>query len=209
MFRAVLVLALIAAPAYAALPLLALELIGPTDVIGLIDHLTKSETPTSVDVQVGAMVSQGKLLVGRLKVNVTMERSSRNWRGQVMSQLTVPTEISYAIELSGIRPEHVRLDVKNKLLVVTMPAPRVESVTPVLAEVKQENTFRAARFRMLDRHVGTEMQNTMLLHDYQARAREAGESHAAAMRAEGRTRLQGLLQTLMAKSCPGLIVLVE
>ena len=66
----------------------------PTDVVKLIDTLTKKDSTTTVEVKLGNMVGQGKLLVARTRVNVAMERSSRNWRGKVIVQMTVPSDIS-------------------------------------------------------------------------------------------------------------------
>src|SRR6185369_13122110 len=95
-------LALVAASA-SPLDLLVSPLPSPTDVIGVLDALTKKHSSTSVDVKVGATVSQGKLLIARTSVDVAMERSSRNWRGRVLVTMTVPTEVSYSINLADIR----------------------------------------------------------------------------------------------------------
>src|SRR4051794_17785612 len=136
----------------------------PGDVVSLIDTLTKKESATSVDVKKGKTVGQGKLLVARTKVDVAMERSSRNWRGRVLVNVTVPTEISYSIDLREIRPEHITLDAKNRVLIVAMPPLRVEDVTPLLSSLKADNTFKHARFRRMDKDVSQGLQNTMLTH---------------------------------------------
>src|SRR5205085_12097768 len=118
-----------ATPAGAVLPLEVLGLPSPTDVVKLLDALTKKDSSTSMQVKVGETVSQGKLLVARTRVEVALERSSRNWRGRVRVHMTVPSDISYSVNLAAIRPEHIRVDAGRRLLVVTMPDPQVEDVT--------------------------------------------------------------------------------
>jgi hypothetical protein len=142
-----LVLALTATPASAILPLEAFGLPGPTDVVWLLDSLTRKDSTTRMEVKLGATVGQGKLLVARTRVEVVMERSSRNWRGCVTVHMTVPTAITYSVNLAAIRPEHVRPDAHHGVLVVVMPTPQVEEVTPLLAELKTDNTFGKCRFR--------------------------------------------------------------
>ncbi|MGL4553868.1 MAG: hypothetical protein ACRC33_22140 [Gemmataceae bacterium] len=204
-----LVAGLLAAGAAAALPLELLGLPGPTDVISAIDYLTKRDSKTTVDVKAGKVTSAGKLLVGRLKVDVKMERSSKNWRGQVTSTVVVPTEISYAVDLADLKPHHVRIDAQERALVVVMPTPRVEAVTPLLSDVKKDTGFKGARFKLFDSHTGTELQHAMLLHDYQARAKTVGEGHAAKVRAEGRERFRELLEALLGRAFRGLSFRVE
>jgi hypothetical protein len=202
--------ALALVPASASpLDLLVSPLPSPTDVIGVLDALTKKDSSTSVDVKVGATVSQGKLLIARTSVNVAMERSSRNWRGSVLVTMIVPTEISYSINLADIRTEHVRLDPKRRALVVTMPKPRVEDVTPQLANLEADSKFKRGRFKRLDADTGRALQNEMLRHDYQARARQEGEGRAEAVREQGRKVLQGFLEKLLRGSAPGVRVIVE
>ena len=75
----------------------------PGEVVKIIDALTKSDSATAVDVKVGRTVSQGKLLVARTRIDVELERSSRNWRGRVQVQMIVPSEITYSIDLSQIK----------------------------------------------------------------------------------------------------------
>lgn len=181
----------------------------PTDVIGLLDAVTKRDSDTTVDVKVRETVSQGKLLIARTRVNVEMERSSRNWRGRVLVNMTVPTEITYSINLADIKAEHIRHDPTRKALVVTMPAPRVEDVTPHMAGLQADSAFKRARFRRLDGDTSRELQNEMLRHDYQARAREVGERQAAAAREQGRQALQELLERLLRGTAPGVRVIVE
>src|SRR5262249_29633955 len=151
----------------------------------------------------------GKLLVARTKVDVTMERSSRNWRGRVLVNVTVPTEISYSIDLREIRPEHITLDVKNHVLIVAMPPLRVEDVTPLLSSLKADNTYDDARFRRMDKDGSQELQNTMLTHDYQARARKDGEAGIKQVREQGRLALQEFLQRLLQGTNPGILVIVD
>ncbi len=181
----------------------------PGDVVSLIDTLTKRDSRTNVDVRKAQTFSQGKLLVARTKVDVALERSSRNWRGQVLVQMTVPTEISYSIDLQEIRPSHITLDAENRLLIVAMPPLKVEDVTPLLSSLKAENTYKRARFRRIDNNVSKDLQNTLLTHDYQARARKHGEENIASVREQARTSLQDLLQRLLGRSCPGVKVVVD
>src|SRR5262245_44819968 len=189
-------LLLVAIPA-SALPLELLGLPGPTDVISAIDYLTKKDSKTKVEVKAGKVTSAGKLLIGRLRVDVKMERSSKNWRGTVNSTVVVPTEISYAVDLADIKPHHVRIDAEERALIVTMPPPRVEAVTPLMSDVRKDTGYRGARFRMMDAHMGTELQHAMLLHDYQAKAKKVGEEHAAKVRADGKERFKELLESLL------------
>lgn len=208
MRRAALLLLLCAAPAF-ALPLELLGLPGPTDVLGAIDYLTKKDSDTKVDAKAGKMAPGGKLLVGRLAVDVKLERSSKNWRGKVSSTVSVPTEVSYAVDLADIKPQHVRIDAKDKALIVTMPRPKVEAVTPLLSDIKKDTGYKGVRFKFLDAHTGTELQHAMLLHDYQAKAREVGEKHAAKVVAAGREKLRELLGVLLGRAFPGLTIRVE
>jgi hypothetical protein len=41
----------------------------------------------------------------------------------------------------------------------------VEDVTPLLSSVQTENTYKAGRFKRLDRTTSQELQNAMLMHD--------------------------------------------
>src|SRR5262245_30185652 len=134
----------------------------PGDVIKVIDALTKKDSDTSVSVKLGDTVSQGKLLIARTSVDVQMERSSRNWRGRVVVTMTVPSESTYSVNLVEIRAEHVRLDPKRKAIVVAMPRPRVEDVTPLLGDLKADSAFKRARFKRLDADTGRALQNEML-----------------------------------------------
>jgi hypothetical protein len=190
----------------APLPLL---LPGPTDIVALIDALTKKDSDTSVDVKLKRTFGQGKLLVARARVDVAMERSSRNWRGRVLVRMSVPSEISYAIDLSDIRPDHVRVEADGRRLVIAMPAPKVEDVTPMLDAVRADNTFKAARFRLFDSATSQSLQNAMLTHDYLIRAREVGAQQAAKVREQGRAALQEFLRKLLEGPCPGVEVVVE
>jgi hypothetical protein len=216
MIRRVALVAVIACLASAALSplraqfsLLVPALPSPSDVIKIIDALTRNDSSTTVDVKLGQPVSQGKLLVARTKVDVAMGRSSKNWRGRVSVQMSVPTEITYSIDLSKIRPEHIRLDPMKGLMIVTMPPPCVEDVTPMLTAVKSDNSYKACRFKFCDKGTSRELENAMLLHDYQARARQEGEKAAPQVREQGRARLQELLQKLLEGTAPGVRVVVE
>ena len=181
----------------------------PTDVVRVIDNLTKHDSDTTVEVKFGSTVSQGKLLVARMRVDVTLERTSKNWRGQVLVQLVVPSDVSFSVDLSEIRPEHIRLDVKQRCLIIAMPMPKVEDVTPLLTEVKRENTFRRARFKFLDKDTTHQLQNTMLTEDFLIHARGKGAMHVEEIRKEGRDVLQTFLQRLLQGSAPGVNVVVE
>jgi hypothetical protein len=189
--------------------LLTIALPSPGDVIKLIDTLTKSDSDTSVNVKLGKTVTQGKLLVARTKVQVAMERSSKNWRGKVLVHMTVPTEISYSIELTELKAEHIRLDQQRGQVIFTMPAPKVEDVTPMLNEVKADNNYKAARFKLFDKDTSRELQNTMLLHDYQARARKEGQSAIPQIRAQAKQSLQQFLEKLLQGTASRVQVVVE
>jgi hypothetical protein len=138
-----------------------------------------------------------------------MERSSRNWRGTVVVVMTVPSDISFSVDLAKIRPEHIRLDATNRQLIVTMPTPEVEDVTPVLTAVKIDNAYRRARFKLLDRDTSRQLQNVMLRGDYQDRARKAAAAELPRVREQGKRALQALLQKLLARGFPGLTIVVE
>src|SRR5215470_14986547 len=81
---------------------LVVPLPSPGDVVKVLDYLTQQESSTSMDVKVGNTTHQGKFLVARTRVDVAMERSSRNWRGRVVVQMSVPSDISYSVDLSKI-----------------------------------------------------------------------------------------------------------
>src|SRR5262249_39171804 len=158
---------------------------------------TTTDSSTTMQLKLGDTVSQGKLLVARTRVEVAMDRSSRNWRGPVQVHMTVPTDVSYSVNLAAIRPEHIRVDAKQRLLIVTMPAPEVEDVTPLLTELKSEDKFKFARFRRLDGDASRQVQNAMLREDYQLRARKEGEARLPEVRERARVALGELLQTLL------------
>jgi Protein of unknown function (DUF4230) len=198
-----------AEPAFGQLLLLAPALPSPADVVKVIDHLTKKDSETSVDVKLGKTTRQGKLLVARTKVDVGMERSSRNWRGRVVVHMTVPSEVSYSVDLTTIRPEHIRLEEKSRRLIVAMPTPQVEAVTPALPEVRVKNDFNQARFKRLDGDTSRELQNVMLREDYQAKARKKAEEQLPQIRDQGRVALEAFLQKMLIGSFPGLKVVVE
>lgn len=209
MYQRAILFLLVSGATATALPLELLGLPGPTDVLSAIDYLTKKDSKTTVNVKAGKMVSAGKLLVGRLTVDVKLERSTKNWRGKVSSTLVVPSEISYAVDLSELREQHVRVDVEARALIVKMPVPKVEAVTPLLASLKQETGFKGLRWKLTDGHAGTELQHAMLVHDYQAKARELGEKQAAKVREQGRRRFGELLEALLGPAFPGLAFRVE
>jgi hypothetical protein len=181
----------------------------PTDVIKVIDSLTRKESGTSIDVKLGGTVGQGKLLIARSRVNVTLERSSRNWRGRVLVHVIVPTDVTYTIDLADLRPGHIRCDQQNRLLVVAMPLPRVEAVTPILADVKTDNTFTRCRCRFFDKAEVRNLQNTILKEDYQDKARQAAAAQLPSIRQQGRAPFQVFLEKLLSTTSPGIRVLVE
>jgi hypothetical protein len=196
-------------PARAVIPLEVIGLPSPTDVVKVLDALTRKDSATSVEVKPGSIVGQGKLLVARTRVEVAMERSSRNWRGPVEVHMTVPSDVSYSVNLAAIRAEDIRVDAGRRLLIVTMPAPQVEDVTPVLTALKAENKFKHARFRRFDGDACHELQNAMLKEDYQLHARKEGEARIPEVRKQARAALQELLQTLLRANGPEIQVQVE
>jgi hypothetical protein len=198
-----------ATPAPAVLPLEVFGLPSPTDVVRLLDALTRKDSSTSVEVKPGTPVRQGKLLVARSRLEVVLERSSRNWRGQVHVHLSVPSDVTYSLDLADIRPEHVRVDAGRRLLIVALPAVRVEDVTPVLTSLKAEDKFKHARFRRFDGDASREMQNAMLKEDYQLHARKEGEARLPEVREQARAALEELLQALLRPGCPDIQVRVE
>jgi len=181
----------------------------PGDVVKILDVLTKKDSSTTTDVKMGDTTSQRKLLVARTRVDVALERTSRNWRGRVVVKLTVPSDISYSVDLTKIRPEQIRLDATKRQLIVTMPTPEVEDVTPLLSSVKIDNTFRRARFKLFDTDISRQLQNVMLREDYLARARKSGEAHLLEVRAQGKQALRTFLQKLIGHNFPGVTVVVE
>jgi hypothetical protein len=197
------------ATAWAILPTDLLGLPSPTEVVRVIDTLTRKDSDTDVQVKLGKAVGQGKLLVSQMHVEVVMDRSSRNWRGRVAVHMTVPTDISYSVNLTTIRTEHIRIDPKQRLLIVTMPPPQVEAVTPVLPDLKSENTFKHCRFRRFDADACRDLQNSMLKEDYQDRARKEGESRLPEVRNQARAAVGELLKTLLRTNCPDIQVRVE
>jgi hypothetical protein len=205
----VLCLLALASVASAQLTLFAPVLPSPGDVVKVIDTLTRKDSTTSIDVKFGKTSGQGKLLVARTRVDVALERSSRNWRGRVVVGLTVPSDVSYSVDLTKIKPEHVRPDPANGRLIVTMPTPQVEDVTPLLNEVKIDNDFRRARTKLLDKDTSRELQNVMLRQDYQGRARKKAEAELPRVRERGRVELEAFLQKLLGPSFPGMKVVVE
>ncbi len=186
-----------------------LPLPSPTDVVGVIDALTKKDSETTVDVKVGKTVAQGKLLVARTRVDVTLERSSRNWRGRVLVLTKVPSEVAYAIDLTEVKPERIRSDAKRGVLIVTMPPLHVENVTPLLAETKSDRTYKRARFRFYDANTAHELENAILKEDYLKRARKEGEKRLPEVREQGRASLQRFLQQMLWGAYPEAKVVVE
>jgi hypothetical protein len=181
----------------------------PTDVVKLIDTLTQKDSATTVQVKLGNTIGQGKLLVARTRVEVKMERTSRNWRGKVVVQMVVPSDVTYSVDLSEIRREHVRHDVAKRVLIVKMPMPIVEDVTPILTGVKADNTYKRARFKFYDKDTSRALQNTMLTEDYLARARKKSAEETSQIREQGRLALQAFLERLVQGSSPGVRVVVE
>src|SRR4051812_31822630 len=135
----VLCLLLLSSSASAQFVLLAPLLPSPNDVVRAIDSLTRKDSATTIDVKLGKTTTQGKLLVARTRVDVALERSSRNWRGRVTVAMTVPSDVNYSIDLTQIKPHHVRPDPDNGQLIVVMPTPQVEDITPLLQEIKVDN----------------------------------------------------------------------
>jgi hypothetical protein len=194
--------------AFAILPGAA-AVVGPTDVISLIDYLTHKDSMTKVEVKPGTVAASNKVLIARMRVDVELDRSSRNWRGTVAVRMTVPSDVTYSVDLSAIKPEHVSIDKDNKSLTITMPTPRVEDVTPALTEVKEESKYKGVRFRLTDRRFATQLQNDLLLHDYQSQARKAAEAQIPAATQQGRPQLEAFLQGLFKKARPDLTIHVR
>ncbi|MFQ3594412.1 MAG: hypothetical protein SNJ82_14635 [Gemmataceae bacterium] len=192
-----------------ALPLPWLVMPGPTDVVSLIDHLTRKDSTIDVNVKAGQMVSSGKLLIGQLRVNVNLARTSRNWRGKVTSTLRVPAEIRYAIRLTDVQASTIRIEPNHRLVVVQLPKIYVETVTPLLPETQREEVYRGLRFKLIDWRLSTEMQHAMLLHDFQDVARKLGEGNAPLVRDLARAGLRQLLELLLTPAYPGITVRVE
>jgi hypothetical protein len=200
---------LAAATARAFIGLEALGLPSPLDVVKLLDALTRKDSATTLEVKLGDTISQGKLLVARTQIEVAMDRSNHNWRGPVRVHMTVPSTITYSVDLASIQPEHIRIDAARRLVVVAMPALEVEDVTPLLPSLKTEETFHGARFRRLDGDASRAMQNAMLKEDYQALARQEGENRLPEVWERARAAVQDLLQALLRPSCPDVRVRVE
>jgi hypothetical protein len=203
-----------ATTAWAVLPLDLLTTGGipsPTDVVKVIDALTKKDSETTVAVTAAGKgtISQGKLLVARTRVEVALSRSSRNWRGRVLVNTKVPSDITYSVDLTTIKAEHVRCDAEKKLLTITMPPLQVEDVTPLLAEAQTDRTFQRARFRFCDSNAAREVELALLREDYQARARKFGEERLATVREQGRATLENFLQALFHATAPDVRVVVE
>jgi hypothetical protein len=196
-------------PASAQIGFTSLLVPSPSDVVKAIDALTRKDSDTTIDVKFGKTTAHGKLLVASSRVKVALERSSRNWRGRVTVVMTVPSDVTYSVDLTKIKPEHVRPDAANGRLVVIMPTPQVEAVTPLLHEVEVDNSYRKARFKLLDRDTSRELQNVMLREDYQGKARSKAEAHLPQAREEGKAALRSFLQRLLGPSFPGLKVVVE
>jgi hypothetical protein len=205
----VVILVFVETPGWAVVPLDFIGIPSPGDVVKLIDSLTRKDSSTSMEVKQGKTVGQGKLLVARTRVEVAMDRSSHNWRGPVEVHMTVPSDVTYSVNLAAIRAEHIRVNPKSRLLIVTMPAVQVEDVTPLLPELKTENNFKRCRFRRFDADASRELQNTMLKEDYQNRARKEGEAHIPEVRQQAREALCNLLSTLLRANCPDIRVRVE
>ncbi|MBY0228099.1 MAG: DUF4230 domain-containing protein [Gemmataceae bacterium] len=208
MIRSLLALLLLAGAATAIGPA-ALLLPGPSDVVSLIDALTTKDGKAGVRIKAGKLAGSGKLLVARLRLDVALDQSSRNWRGTVTVRLTVPSEASYVVDLADLKPEHVRFDEAAKTLRIRMPDPKVEQVSPDLSGVKREDKYTANRWRFLDARTGDKMQNALLRHDYQEKARKVAEASAPSARNEARPRVEAFLKTLLEKARPGLAVSVE
>jgi hypothetical protein len=189
--------------------LVAPALPSPADVVKLIDALTKKDSATGVDVKVGKTVGQGKLVIATTRVEVRLDRSSRNWRGRVVVAMTIPTEVSYTVDLADIRAEHIRCDHARRVLVVAMPTPRVASVTPDLAAARTDRTFNRGRFRRLDADVARELQNSILTEDFQKKARATAEERLGEIKKGGREPLQAFFETLLSHTLPGTRVIVE
>ncbi len=193
-------------------PAIGLEMLGlpsPGDVIKVLDALTRKDSSTSMEVTLGDTISQGKLLVARTRLEVDMERSSRNWRGPVRVHLRVPSAVSYSINLTAIRPEHIRVDTARRLIVVAMPEPQVEDVTPLLSDMKSEDTYKGCRFRRLDGDASRALQNVLLKEDFQARARKEAEARLPQVRLRARLALQDLLESLLRPGNPSVRVWVQ
>jgi hypothetical protein len=123
--------------------------------------------------------------------------------------MVLPSEVSYSLDLAAIRPEHIRCDPREGLVIVALPPPQIEAVTPVLSLLRTQNTFKRARFRFCDKAVVRDLQNTMLKEDYQARARSAALSYLPSIRPQAQAALQQLLQNLLGLACPGIRVVVQ
>jgi hypothetical protein len=112
------------------------------------------------------------------------------------------------MDLSRIRPEHIRVDKKERLLIVTMPELAVEEVTPDLSGLKIEPTYGPGRCKLFDSNNCRDLQNAMLKEDYVSVARQIGQTRIPDIREQGRESLQAFLQNLFLLAYPGLKVVV-
>lgn len=201
-----------AGPAAAAgkrLPAVRIPRPDPVTLLQLLDDLTRGPTAASTAARLRATFPQQKLQVAASRIEVSVRRSEPRWRGEVVVVVHLPTTARYTVDLSTLESRHLRYDPARRVLRVTMPPVQVESVSPDLSQLQVEHQYHGWRWWVFDRDTAAELERAALRDDYEPKAREAAAAQLPAVRTQGRTELQDLLQKCFQAAVRDLTVVVD
>lgn len=181
----------------------------PVSLIELLDELTRRPTAATTTARLRATFPQQKIQVASSKVDVSVRRGERSWRGEVVADLHVPTTVRYTIDLATLEPRHLRWDPVRRVLRVTAPPVQVESVSPQLSQMEVEHQYRGWRMSLLDAGAAANLERAALRDDYEPEARAAAAAQMPAVRSQARAQLQDLLRKCFRAAAQDVTVVVE
>lgn len=154
-------------------------------------------------------IDQTKLVVAKSPITVDVTRTSENWRGMVSVRVTVPCDVSYAVDLSQLRQDDVQWDAKTKLMRLQMPRVEIDTVTPNLKERSTTSTYSGWRFKYYDGSVSSDLEDK-LLDGVQNEARKlAREQVNSVIKSAARDKLQNFVRKMIQPAVPDAQVVVE
>jgi len=178
------------------------------EVVKLVESVTTTDSPIVVKARLRQTFAEQKLQVSKSTIDVSMERTTNNWRGQVRLEMDVPCEITYAIDLSQINPEHLRIEPGKRVLYVKMPPVHVETVSPIIEKMDFRSSFGWGRSRYVDVKTIHSLEND-LRRDCRSEARSRAEKELDSVKKTGQAALQDFLRKLLRTAKVDLEVIVE
>jgi len=178
------------------------------EVVQLAESLTRKDSPVDVKARLRHTFAEQKLQVSKTTLDVSMERTTNNWRGSVRVEMEMPCEVTYAIDLSRIGPEHLRVEPGKRVLYVKMPPVQVETVSPIVEKMERRSHFGWGRSRYIDVKATQGLEDD-LRKECRAEARNRAEKELDSVRKTGQAALQDFLRKIFKSAGADLEVIVE